>query len=155
MPDKPEIMILRAFRPFQTILTIFKLNNFRSPNHHITRNIIRAIGFALLLFVYVFLFIASELSMCVQYNFNLNFVAQPLSFLIGGSQVFNIYVILIWKIDKVVEALEYFHAIVEARKGAFISFYSLRFPNYLENHIKYCLYLSCRQQFISKNGDRL
>lgn len=117
MANKTEIVTLRAFRPFLTILTIFESNNFYTTNQRMfIRNLSRAFGVTLVFSGYVCLFLSGGILACIQHNFDLNVVAQPLSFFISGIQVPYYYGILFWKSDKIIGTLEYLHRIVEKRE---------------------------------------
>lgn len=122
MEENRDIAILRAFRLFLICLTVFKLDNFRYDEHFI-RNIGRAIGLGVLLLIFLYPFLGSQFIVCFENKFNLNVVGQPLSLVCGSSQVLNVYFILFYKSDKIVELIRHIHLIVNERK-----FFALTIP---------------------------
>lgn len=121
-----EIVILRAFRPLLTLLTVYKWHNFRNKSCGLLmRNICRAIGITILFSSYAVLFLSSELMVCVKEKFDLDVIAQPLSFLLGGCQVQYIYFSILWKSAEVTKVLDRLHEIIKKRNGFsyfFVSF---------------------------------
>lgn len=67
------------------------------------------------LVAYVLLFVSSEIMTCTEHNFNSNKIAQPLSFLIAGSQVLNVYALLFWRSDEVIKTLDGLQEIIGER----------------------------------------
>lgn len=117
MGKNGKILILRAYRPFLSILTAYDVDNFRTNDQRILKhNILLVISVSALLFAYVFLFLPMELSTCIEHSFNLNVIGQQISFSLGGSQVLFIYGAFWWKRDKLIATFDYLHGIVEKRK---------------------------------------
>lgn len=116
MESNEKFRILRAFRPYLTLLTLYNWENFRGQTALIfTRNIYRAVGMTVAFIAYLILFLSSELLVCIKENFNLNVIAQPFAFFLGGSQAMFIYCLISWKSHKVIETLDYLQQIVEKR----------------------------------------
>lgn len=63
MKEIDEIVILRAYRPFLTFLTMYKSEKFQNINNRRTliQNISRAVGVTMLLISYLGIFLATEL----------------------------------------------------------------------------------------------
>lgn len=112
-----EIVILRAFRPLLTLLTVYKWKNFRNKSCRLLiQNICRAVAITILFSSYTLLFLSSELFLCFKEKFNLDVIRQPLSFLLGGCQVQYIYFSIFWKSKEVFKVLDRLHDIIKKRK---------------------------------------
>lgn len=118
MERQEAIVILRTCQPFFSVLTAYGSSKFHTNDHRINiRSILLAIGIGIFLFVYVFLFVPMELSACIEQRFNLNVIAQPLSFFLGAIQVFFVIGSFLWKRDKLIETVDYLQGIVKMRKN--------------------------------------
>lgn len=107
-----------AYRPFLKILTVYNRSIFRTNERtFLFRRFGEAIGVTFLLSLFVCLYLAYELSVCIQENFNLNMVSQPLSFFVGSSQVFIVYCLLAFNSTKVVKTVETINRIVTMSKS--------------------------------------
>lgn len=116
MQTNEKFQILRAFRPYLTLLTLYNWENFHGQTARVfTRSICRAIGMTVAFIAYLLLFLSSELLVCIRENFNLNVIAQPFAFFLGGSQAMFIYFLLSWKSHKFIETLDHLQQIVEKR----------------------------------------
>lgn len=128
MPKNEEIVVLNAFRPFLTYLTIYKFDNFQNNDRRIlSRNIWRAIGLTVLLAVYSFIFVLSEFAECYKNNFDLAKIVQKLAFVVLGLPVPLIYLGLFWKSDKIIDVIDYLHGILVERKPTSTQFFLLFF----------------------------
>lgn len=112
MSTDERTVILRAYRPFLTYLTVYKLNNFRNKERRVLlRNVSRAVGVALLI-VLTFLFLSSQLAACYEYNFALDKTVQCLAYAILGIQLLCIYLVMFWESHKAIDIFEYLHKVV-------------------------------------------
>lgn len=109
--DIPE-----AYRPFLKILTVYKSISRTNDRALWLRNFGQALGVTLLLSLFVCLYLAYELSVCIQENFNLNMISQPLSFFIGSSQVFIVYCLLTFGSTNLFKTIETINEIVKKSK---------------------------------------
>lgn len=118
MKNNREIVILRAYRPFLTFLTMYKLDNFRHnvDRRILMRNICRATGVTLLLAIYLCPFLSSELIVFIESKFDLNASGVRFSYFVGGAPTMSVHLLLIWKCNKIIETLDYLRGIVMDRK---------------------------------------
>lgn len=115
--NKPKIIILRAYRPLLTCLTVYKRDNFHSSDGRILiRNICRATVLTIFFGVYMCVFLATEFFVSCSHNFNLNEIVQPLSFFLITSPLTIIYFIMFWKCNKVIDILNSLDGIVVESK---------------------------------------
>lgn len=117
MEESEEIVILRAYRPFLSILTAFDLNNFRGVvnRRELKYSILIAIVISVFLFVFVIMFLPMELAACIKQKFNLNVICQEISFFLGGTQGLVIYGSFMWEHKKFTEIFDYLFGIVKQR----------------------------------------
>lgn len=121
-----KIVILRAYRPFLTCLTVYKLDNFRTSDRRILfRNICRAIGFTLTFAIFLLLFLLTEFLACYNKNFDLNVIVGPFSFFLVTSLVVPVYFVMLWKSNKIIDTLDYLDEVVVASKHFRRSYFSL------------------------------
>lgn len=117
MSTDKQIVILRAYRPFLTYLTVFKFNNFRNKERRILcRNISRGAGVSTL-FAFTFLFLSSELAACAEYNFALDKTVQHFAYIILGMQLLCIYLVLFWNSHKAFDIFDYLHKVVNESRS--------------------------------------
>lgn len=119
MQNSKEVVILRAYRPFLTYLTVFELDNFRNINSGriLARNIGRAVGVTLIFVLITFIFLGSEFIVSYNHQFDLNEVAQQVSYVILVLPAPFIYLYLFWKSSKIVETIDHLHGIVAQSKS--------------------------------------
>lgn len=118
MPTDKKMLILRAYRPFLTYLTVYKLNNFRNKERRILfRNIWRALGVSALIAL-TFLFLSSELAACYEYNFALNKTVQHFAYVILAVQLLCIYLVMFWKSHKAIDIFDDLHKIVVENRSS-------------------------------------
>lgn len=112
MPQNKDFLVLSAYRPFITYLTIYKVDNFRSDDWRIlSRNIGRAIGVSIL-FIISFVFTLSDFFVSYDNNFALNKSVQNSIFVLILSQLPPIYIVVFRKSHKIINALDYLCGIV-------------------------------------------
>lgn len=124
MQNRERIVILRAYRPFLAYLTVYKADNFRDKADQLIwiRNICRALGVTLLITIYLCPFLAAELLVFIESNFNLKTVGLEFSHFICGCPTIAVHVLLIWKSNNIIATLDYLHGIVKDRKLTLCSF---------------------------------
>lgn len=119
MENSDEIVILRAYRPFLTFLSVFKLDNFRCIDRCILlRNVCRAIGCSVIIAVTV-TFVLTDLFVSYKHNFELDKIIQQLSFVVIGITLPLIYAIMFWNTQRIVDILDDLHGIVVESKAYF------------------------------------
>lgn len=113
-----KIVILHAYRPFLTFLTMYKSEKFQNINNRrvLIGNICRALGVTLLIIFYLCLFLSSELLVFIKSDFDLNVGGVEFSYFVGGVPSLAVHLLLIWKCDNITDALDYLHGIVIKRK---------------------------------------
>lgn len=113
MPNRTkEIVILRAYDPFLTYLTVYKLGNFRNfDRRNLFRNIWRAVGVTIIFATFT-LFMSAEFVVAYRSNFALNETAQQLAFVIIGFPVPLIYFVMFWKSHKIIDTLNILRGVV-------------------------------------------
>lgn len=115
--SKRKVIILRAYRPLLTCLTVYKLENFHSRDGRIlARNFCRAIVLTILFGVYMCIFLATEFFVSCSHNFDLNEIVQPLSFFLITSPLTIIYFVMFCKCSKVIGILNFLLGIVVESK---------------------------------------
>lgn len=108
-----SILVLKSFRPFCRVFTIYNLENFQNTNLKLlVYNYCQCIT---LLGVLLWYFL-SGFCYCVDAKFNMKIVAHSMSLLIGAFQIVCIHVSLSVKNRKIAEALEFLQRIVQNRK---------------------------------------
>lgn len=119
MRNNEGFVVLRAYSPFLTYVTVYKLDNFRNVDRrNLFRNIFRAVGVTVLLAEFT-LFLSAEFSVSYKNNFALNGTAQQLSFAIIGFPVPLIYFVIFWKSQKIIETLDVLRGVVVERRLTF------------------------------------
>lgn len=128
----PDIVVLRAYRPFLAYLTMYKAKNFRNENRAIvTRNICRVVIHMFLFFIIDAVFVPSEMMSCYKNNFVLNEIADPMSYFLAVLPVLFVYILLSWKSDKIIETLDILHETVVERKFVYVHFNLIILRNYI------------------------
>lgn len=119
MQNTKDILILRAYRPFLTFLTVFKFDNFRNIDNNrdnLLRNILCTIGVSLLMLNYNCPFLATELWVFIQSNFDLKTGGVQFSYFICGCPTIAVHLLLIWKSNNIIDTLDYLCGVVMERK---------------------------------------
>lgn len=128
MKTNKGVIILRTYRPFLTFLSVYKFDNFRNTidRRILLLNICRAIGVFLLLLIYLCSFLASELFVFIESDFDLNAKGVQFSYFVGGAPAIFVHLLLMWKLENIVDTLDYLHGIVEERELLFKIFLHFR-----------------------------
>lgn len=117
MENKKELQIPVSYRPFLKILAVYKASNFRTTDSRLlTQNIAKVICVSIMLIFFVCLYLTYELSLCIREKFNLNVISQPLSFFLGSTQVFIVYIVLAFKVHEITGTIDGINQIIRARK---------------------------------------
>lgn len=125
MENNREMITLRAYRPFVTILNVFNRDNFRGSNsldknHNwriLIRNICRALSVAIVIVNYVCPFLLTELWVFVRSNYDLKASGLQFSYFIGGWPATYVHFLLMYKIDNIKDTLDYLQRIVSERES--------------------------------------
>lgn len=126
MQNSKDIIILRAYRPFLAFLTVFKFDNFRNIDknrRNLLRNFLCTIGVSLLIINYNCPFLATELSVFIQSNFDLKTGGVQFSYFCCGCPTIAVHLLLIWKSNNIIDTLDYLHGIVMERRFTIFSFF--------------------------------
>lgn len=118
MANLNEIVILTAYRPFLSFLTVYKMDNFRGIDDRriLIRNLCYVTGVTLLIANYLCPFLSSELLVFIQNDFNLKTSGVQFSFFVGGAPAMSVHLLLLWKCYTIIDTLEYLQEIVVERK---------------------------------------
>lgn len=122
--DSIKIKVLRVFRPFLRILMVYhpKYYSTASPCH-IFRRICQIIAFSLLLIGNCF-FTVGDAWFCINQQFNLVIIAQPLSFWLATVQAQATYVAIIPISERFKNVVDFLQTVIEKRE---LDSYSLGF----------------------------
>lgn len=116
-----KIQVLHQFRPFVHILMIFHPKHFQAANHrHRLRSICHMIGLSLLL-IDDCLFLIADAWFCINQQFKLNIIAQPLSFWLATLQMQITYIAIVPKSERFLNIIDFLQAVVDKRKLDFVS----------------------------------
>lgn len=109
-----NIQVLGNFRPLLNILTIYHSKDYRDSNHRIV-HICQRFGFSLML-LGTSISIITNAWFCVDQEFDLNVVAQPISFWISSVQMIFVYITIVPKSVRIEMIINRLRAIVRKRK---------------------------------------
>lgn len=122
MAVKRENVVLRAYRPFVRILTIYNLKNFTNQSRRILfRNICLAILFTLT-HIGCTLSTLSDVWYCHHHAWDLNVISLPFSLLLTVSQVTFSYISLVLNNRLVEEVIDCLQTVIDKRMRFLILF---------------------------------
>lgn len=103
MERTEKIVILGAYRPFLRLMQVYHLKSFQASNPKRLFNVFRAFGLTGVMLIYAGIFLTMELLACIENQFDFRMITLQLAMFIGSIQVFNIYFILLWKYDDIID----------------------------------------------------
>lgn len=109
MGDKIQVLV--KFRPFLYIL----LNFLPKDTNKQRFGVIHVFGFLVVLF-FVIVFFISDIWYCIDEQFNLELIAQPISILLGGLSMVLIYISFTVNSERVKAIVDFIQRIVEKSK---------------------------------------
>lgn len=131
------IIVLEKFRPFLKILMIYHSRNYQNNSERFV-HLCQIFAFSLVL-IFFWLFIITDAWFCIDQQFDLNVIAQPISFLIHGIEMHFVYISIIAKcvqIDMIINRLQ---KIVEHSK-CFVFLRTMTFEQFdMDNECLNCL----------------
>lgn len=113
MAAKRSIQVLKAYRPFFRILTIYNAEKFQILNW---KECVPVVCKAVILPVLLIWCHLSAFWYCVDQKFNLHVIAQPLSLLLGAIQMTCIYVALSMMNRKTEQTIDLLQEIIGKRE---------------------------------------
>lgn len=117
MENNKKNCILHAYRPFLAFISVYKMENFRNIDDRrvFHRNNWRAVGATLLSLVNIW-FVAVQLMVFVNCNFDLNVGGAQFSFVLCCAPAIFVHLLFIWNCGDVTAAIDYLQEIVLERE---------------------------------------
>lgn len=118
------IEVLSEFRPILKLMKVFNSENLHGTRKRVFNNIFKMIGFALYMFATP-LTMFFDIWFCVNQSFNLDETALPISVLLYCSQLFLVYISILFENRLISATLQRLNEIVVKSKvfECFLYFY--------------------------------